>query len=233
MNQHTCAKCRQSKPRSEFYKDKRRATGITSYCKPCHKQSAIDRYYRTQRPERIEKALAPKKCKDCGTVFTPSNALNLYCSEQCRHRNYSRRRNHENYAPRGSKPCRQRTPIPDKSCIWCGAQFTPRHPRHGTCSPECKVQHKGHRMSEKTHRRRALIHSGEYEPIRHRDIYVRDGWICGICGEQIDAALGYPDAMSASLDHIIPLSRGGAHRADNVQAAHLRCNNRKGNRVDA
>lgn len=34
--------------------------------------------------------------------------------------------------------------------------------------------------------------------------------------------------MGASLDHIIPLSRGGHHTADNVQAAHLACNHRKG-----
>ncbi|WP_158070491.1 HNH endonuclease [Streptomyces luteocolor] len=38
--------------------------------------------------------------------------------------------------------------------------------------------------------------------------------------------------MSPSLDHVIPLSRGGSHRRDNVQLAHLRCNLRKNNRFE-
>lgn len=30
--------------------------------------------------------------------------------------------------------------------------------------------------------------------------------------------------MSASVDHIVPLSRGGEHSMNNVQCAHLSCN---------
>jgi 5-methylcytosine-specific restriction endonuclease McrA len=33
--------------------------------------------------------------------------------------------------------------------------------------------------------------------------------------------------MSASLDHIVPVSLGGAHVPGNVQLAHLICNNIK------
>jgi len=36
--------------------------------------------------------------------------------------------------------------------------------------------------------------------------------------------------MSASLDHIFPLSLGGDHVRENVHAAHLRCNISKNNR---
>jgi 5-methylcytosine-specific restriction endonuclease McrA len=39
--------------------------------------------------------------------------------------------------------------------------------------------------------------------------------------------------MSVSLDHVIPLSRGGNHEPGNVQCSHLACNVRKGARVDA
>lgn len=35
-----------------------------------------------------------------------------------------------------------------------------------------------------------------------------------------------------SVDHIVPLARGGSHSADNVQSAHLLCNLRKGARVN-
>lgn len=37
--------------------------------------------------------------------------------------------------------------------------------------------------------------------------------------------------MSPSIDHVIPLSRGGAHAMGNVQSAHLRCNSSKGDKL--
>ncbi len=37
----------------------------------------------------------------------------------------------------------------------------------------------------------------------------------------------------ASVDHIVPLSKGGEHTVDNLQLAHFRCNLSKGNRLDA
>lgn len=43
-------------------------------------------------------------------------------------------------------------------------------------------------------------------------------------------ALQYPHPMSPSLDHIEPLSLGGAHDPANVRLAHLKCNNDRSNR---
>lgn len=62
------------------------------------------------------------------------------------------------------------------------------------------------------------------------DVFRRDGWVCGICSSPIDPALAWPDPMSASLDHVMPISRGGDHGMDNCQASHLTCNLRKGAR---
>lgn len=62
------------------------------------------------------------------------------------------------------------------------------------------------------------------------DIFLRDGWICGICGEPIDGGLEHPDPMSASLDHILAIALGGEHTCGNLQAAHLSCNFKKGNK---
>lgn len=62
-------------------------------------------------------------------------------------------------------------------------------------------------------------------------IYERDGWMCQLCGEPVDPALIFPDRLSATLDHIVPLSLGGTHDPSNVQLAHLGCNSAKGNRV--
>lgn len=57
----------------------------------------------------------------------------------------------------------------------------------------------------------------------------RDGFRCGLCGRGIDPKLPHPHPMSASLDHVIPVSRGGGHTVKNLQAAHLKCNMQKGN----
>lgn len=62
------------------------------------------------------------------------------------------------------------------------------------------------------------------------DIFERDGWRCGICGADVDRTLRYPDPGSASLDHVVPLSKGGVHAPDNVRCSHLRCNVSRGNR---
>lgn len=52
--------------------------------------------------------------------------------------------------------------------------------------------------------------------------------ICGICKSSMDRSLPWPDPMSKSIDHIVPLSQGGTHTRDNLQWAHLVCNIRKG-----
>lgn len=51
---------------------------------------------------------------------------------------------------------------------------------------------------------------------------------CGICHNHLDAALEWPNPLSKSVDHIVPLSRGGAHEQPNLQWAHLVCNMKKG-----
>ncbi len=61
-------------------------------------------------------------------------------------------------------------------------------------------------------------------PYNDNDLFGRDNWICGICGQKINKRLKCPNPRSKSLDHIIPLSKGGADMAINIQAAHLRCN---------
>ncbi|MGP5930327.1 HNH endonuclease [Corynebacterium glyciniphilum] len=57
-------------------------------------------------------------------------------------------------------------------------------------------------------------------------------WTCHICGGPIDPHCEYPSPLYGSVDHIVPLSRGGAHIYENVKAAHLSCNSKKGARED-
>lgn len=48
---------------------------------------------------------------------------------------------------------------------------------------------------------------------------------CAICGREMSD-------QDKSLDHKVPISRGGAHTIENLQVAHLRCNQRKGNKME-
>lgn len=58
---------------------------------------------------------------------------------------------------------------------------------------------------------------------RH-NIYVRDGNRCQYCGKRFPTS-------ELSLDHVVPLSRGGPSTWENVVCACLPCNVRKGNKL--
>ena len=73
------------------------------------------------------------------------------------------------------------------------------------------------------HVRRARLKAVPYERVRRQDIVERDGLICYLCG----LALRAPEV---TLDHVIPLARGGPHTADNLRIACRPCNSRKGAR---
>lgn len=56
--------------------------------------------------------------------------------------------------------------------------------------------------------------------------------ICGICGKPVNKKLKYPDPMSAVIDHIIPVSKGGHPSAiENLQLAHWSCNRQKSDKL--
>ena len=65
------------------------------------------------------------------------------------------------------------------------------------------------------------------ETITLKKLIKRDDGICQICGkptDQDDITNGHIGRMYPTLDHIIPLSKGGTHTWDNVQLAHMSCN---------
>ena len=52
--------------------------------------------------------------------------------------------------------------------------------------------------------------------------------VCGICGKPVDFSLKYPHPLSACIDHIIPIAKGGHPSAlENLQLAHWCCNRQK------
>jgi 5-methylcytosine-specific restriction endonuclease McrA len=56
--------------------------------------------------------------------------------------------------------------------------------------------------------------------------------MCGICGNEVDKRLKYPDQLSPTIDHIIPLAKGGHPFAiENLQLAHRTCNRQKSDKL--
>jgi len=73
-------------------------------------------------------------------------------------------------------------------------------------------------------RRRALKTGARSEPYTSNEIADRDGWVCQICRRRIGRTLKWPHPRSLSIDHIVPLSKGGDDVRRNIQATHLGCN---------
>lgn len=56
--------------------------------------------------------------------------------------------------------------------------------------------------------------------------------VCGICGKQVDFSLKFPHPLSACVDHIIPVAKGGhPSDIDNLQLAHFCCNRAKSDKL--
>lgn len=73
-------------------------------------------------------------------------------------------------------------------------------------------------------------HRLAFEKNKKRILATQD--CCGICGKPVDKTLRYPNPLSACIDHIIPIDRGG-HPSDikNLQLAHWTCNRQKSNKL--
>ncbi len=75
--------------------------------------------------------------------------------------------------------------------------------------------------------RRAKARAQGYEKYDRAAIYQRDSGCCRLCSKPIDLLLPSSSKFGFTIDHIIPISRGGGDVVDNVQSAHRDCNLRK------
>lgn len=88
------------------------------------------------------------------------------------------------------------------------------------------ARYKGKYYSPK---RRKVYAQGD--EIDHLTLFNLHGWACHVCKEIIDSRKRFPDVMAATVEHIMPISRGGTHTWDNVAPAHAMCNFKKGDLI--
>lgn len=196
---------------------------------------------RAKRASRLSEFKAPDRpCVVCGAMFAVTKHRKACCSNEC-----TRRR-------AGVESKRQRlASLPDRECAFC-IEPVPTSARRDArfCSVACQQArwyadsadelrartaewnrtHEGKRRAYR-HARRARMYAVAYETFDAWEIAERDGWTCHLCADPIDRVLAYPDPASKSIDHVLPLSKGGGHTRANVAIAHLLCNIKKKDRV--
>lgn len=81
------------------------------------------------------------------------------------------------------------------------------------------------------HERRARMYNNGYEHVDIEYFWKVQMGYCQLCFTSIDRTLHHRDMMSWTLDHKIPLSKGGPHFYSNLQLAHRMCNQKKGSKI--
>jgi hypothetical protein len=65
------------------------------------------------------------------------------------------------------------------------------------------------------------------------DVLNMRGDICHLCRTPVDITVSVPDPRAPTIDHVLPLSRGGGDDLTNVDIAHFACNRRKGAKIES
>lgn len=147
-----------------------------------------------------------RECVECGTGFDPRTqhgrtSKNVRCPN-CR-----------------TGP---RAPLEWGSCADCGAEFL-GDPQRRYCSRTCS-QTSQYRVG----RARRRLSDSSIDRVPFFSVADQCGGRCGICGSDVNLDLKNPHPLSATIDHIIPLSHpDSSHDLGNLQLAHLSCNSSK------
>jgi len=174
----------------------------------------------------------PKTCDRCGVDFIGSKAKQRFCSFDCRYL-----AGLENKAEM-YRAFRAANPIPDSfdyTCDFCQIVFTKPHrvtgiaAMRGTYCQDCRLPAQRARYRVKTVKRQSQTAkpSGAW----FEEILKAYGSNCYLCNSEIDLDIARNSRRGATVDHVIPLSRGGSDELENLRLAHWECNNKKSNKL--
>lgn len=66
---------------------------------------------------------------------------------------------------------------------------------------------------------------------KNRGVLLKTSGVCMLCGQPIDRGVKFPHPLSGTVDHILPVAKGGRSTMDNLQVAHLICNRMKSDKI--
>jgi len=154
-----------------------------------------------------------KYCEWCDEPFQTEFETKTYCSRAHKERAREKRKRIAQ-SLRNNSFCK----IFSITCVVCENLFTGKTFDSKYCSTECKQFYK-----QQKNRDRERNHNTKNKGIRAK-LFFRDKGLCQICLTPIEIHRAYPDPLSLSIDHIMPLSRGGTSAMYNLQISHLKCN---------
>jgi len=182
---------------------------------------------------RRKPPITPRSCLGCQQTFTPGHRDGRYCSRECWRGAHRPQVNSQAATRRRVQTRRRQASLPIRPCEVCGRPFKPRRRSAARyCSENCTKRLWGQRHPDVVRRvrltRRAREAGAFEEVIDPMLVFDRAGWRCEICGCSTPKGLrGKPRPNAPTVDHIVPIARGGKHAYVNVQLACLRCNVRK------
>ncbi len=184
-----------------------------------------------------------RTCTHCGADISHTHGGRVYCDARCREAaRYQRMRqdpeawdayltklrNKYTPKPRQQRPPHVPTPCnapdcdrPSASRGMCRMHYRRWERANGMANPpsdQWSLQRRA--VWKKRHAVKRGADRYQAETIFTDSIYERDGWICQLCNEPVDKALEFPNQMSASLDHRLPLSVGGTHARQRTTGPH-------------
>lgn len=183
-------------------------------------------------------------CSHCGKEFQTYPSVvrsgRRYCSRACSRIAFRRFSGPNSWHWKGGRLIR--------SCDYCGRAYSCSCSRGAKrqsrfCSPDCYFSYrvgdvcptwKGGISKRPDYavivaqRRRARVANAIGNGVTEREwreILARFGDRCAWCRRSENLI------VKLSMDHVVPLARGGAHRADNIQPLCIECNSKKGTRM--
>jgi HNH endonuclease len=98
-----------------------------------------------------------------------------------------------------------------RPCLTCGQMYEPGYSAaRKYCGKTCKPSG---RIAGSVNKRTWVEKLG-----------AEDGWRCWLCAEPVDPLLYWPERLAGSVDHVLPVSKGGTDERFNLKLAHLTCN---------
>ena len=182
---------------------------------------------RAQCIRLMQKSAKTHKCEICNVKFSSGNKVHRFCSSTCRAENgrlLSKTRHHQKMAelyPNG---------IRSEPCGWCGEirEFDFRLSNKGAYHPKCSKEARSARYRIKTVKRQKVV--SRYR-ISHEQVVREYGPDCHICQSTIDLELPRTHRLGLTVDHVIPLNKGGSDDMHNLRPAHWICNVRKSDKI--
>ncbi len=147
-------------------------------------------------------------CEDCGKELKSRNSKHRFCTPCGR--------------VQKTKETAERQATP-RICVLCGLPWKQKKTSQGKYCKDCR------QISD-----RILKFGVEWEPVNPLTVFEHDSWRCGSCGiatpKELVGSIAEPNAPT--LEHIYPVSLGGAHSYKNCGLSCRACNSKKRNKIE-